>query len=514
MRSALGLPPRSALSRPTLPRSLESALLLTLASTRVTLLQNPLTVFVEEAEFPTRSASFTPRLGPSVSSPSNSTCAFNGTTNPLFGLLVPITSFLPPASLPRGWNDTVTLHACSLAHGKHSKKDDGSESVLQVSSMGSAPPCVAASAPVIALALRGECSFAAKVRMAQELGASAVVIGDEALTGEPESIQRRRQNLITMFSPDDIDDLDIPAMFVSRATYLILWDELKASPNGTVAIRLEEDTEWEYPLLDLLLALLLLPSILTIATLGLNHIRTIRRRKKERATPSAVDALEVRIWQEGGWEKEDSLRSGSTTSSVGGDDGASRTSSRPGSIRNSLQPPPTHDQQQEASGSGWTSHGSPRPTARRLGSSADRLHRLLASSPAPSTSRSKPNLRPKQYYNTQECAICLEMFQKGDEVRICPCGHVFHREELDQWLMGWKRCCPVCKADITKPFPSHKRKGRFEPNVAPLPTETTPLLLASPTPAAVNDQLLVGREIAEDETTTPTTSDDSTTSHD
>ena len=44
-----------------------------------------------------------------------------------------------------------------------------------------------------------------------------------------------------------------------------------------------------------------------------------------------------------------------------------------------------------------------------------------------------------------ECAICLEMFVKGDRVRELPCYHLFHIDEIDEWLINKKklvRCSP------------------------------------------------------------------------
>jgi len=78
------------------------------------------------------------------------------------------------------------------------------------------------------------------------------------------------------FRADDTSDLFIPAIFVSRSTFLFLRDELVLSTlpaPGGLEIRLYEDLGWEWPLLDLLLLLLLLPSLLTLATLTLHHFR-------------------------------------------------------------------------------------------------------------------------------------------------------------------------------------------------------------------------------------------------
>jgi hypothetical protein len=45
----------------------------------------------------------------------------------------------------------------------------------------------------------------------------------------------------------------------------------------------------------------------------------------------------------------------------------------------------------------------------------------------------------KKYFSKDECAICMDNFQKGEVVRILPCGHVFHKDECDEWLLKWRK---------------------------------------------------------------------------
>lgn len=63
--------------------------------------------------------------------------------------------------------------------------------------------------------------------------------------------------------------------------------------------------------------------------------------------------------------------------------------------------------------------------------------------PLPSSSRDtrtrKERRKSKRYYSKDECAICMDMFQRGEVVRILPCGHVFHKDECDEWLMKWRK---------------------------------------------------------------------------
>lgn len=47
-----------------------------------------------------------------------------------------------------------------------------------------------------------------------------------------------------------------------------------------------------------------------------------------------------------------------------------------------------------------------------------------------------------------ECAVCLNVFQDDDTVRVLPkCNHAFHVACIDTWLKSHKNC-PVCRAII------------------------------------------------------------------
>ncbi|KAJ2004896.1 hypothetical protein GGI04_002443 [Coemansia thaxteri] len=53
----------------------------------------------------------------------------------------------------------------------------------------------------------------------------------------------------------------------------------------------------------------------------------------------------------------------------------------------------------------------------------------------------------------ENCAVCLEDFTAGDEVRRLPCRHFFHIACIDPWLSERSATCPLCNFDVSG-FPS------------------------------------------------------------
>ena len=48
-----------------------------------------------------------------------------------------------------------------------------------------------------------------------------------------------------------------------------------------------------------------------------------------------------------------------------------------------------------------------------------------------------------------ECAVCLSVFEVGEECRMLPCFHLFHHECITEWLTGRRGgACPCCKQRV------------------------------------------------------------------
>ncbi|TFK89716.1 hypothetical protein K466DRAFT_486208 [Polyporus arcularius HHB13444] len=285
----------------------------------------------------------------------------------------------------------------------------------------------------IALVQRGGCPFVEKARQAQRLGAKAVVVGGD---------RENPDALLNMFSERDASDVKI------AATYIKYWDYVQLSSmiansntthSGLKTLSLLINTEysaWEWysPIITFII-ILLLPSLLTFLTLLVHRIRAARAAQRDRAPESVVHNFPWRVWTGNGWEKHE---------------------------------PPFTPSNPPARGEVDLEQGQETPLA--------------------STSHDQP--LPAWVEEQMECAICLEMFVKGDRVRELPCYHLFHVDEIDEWLINKKKLCPICKTDVTQPHPSPAAHNAYPPqDDAPHePSPNQPTTSRSPSSSVESDE--------------------------
>lgn len=368
----------------------------------------------------------------------------------------------------------------------------------------------------IALVERGGgCGFAAKIRVAQDLGAIAVVVGDASnpnwhggKTGDPNEegdpgLSGKR--LITMFAPGDTSDVSIPSTFVTRPSFLDLerliedtekdekdWqkehsDQKKPlTSRGLEIVIGKDDTVWEWPLIDLGILLLLLPSFMTVFTIIIHRFRMIRQRRKERAPQLVVLSLPCLIWRSNGqpWEKIE----GPDTDPGPGNGGTSQEAEE------SVNGPAARTDDLEA--------GMPGENIPLLQEDENGAGPSKVVPPTPSSSTRLPAsfLPPgRTYFSTDECAICLSDFVDGDRVRILPCGHIFHRQEIDDWLVRVKKLCPICKRDITVPIPPTPPFASSSAAATPVEMPTA----QSSATLAANDSVDLTQHLSQDAEDTP-----------
>lgn len=158
--------------------------------------------------------------------------------------------------------------------------------------------------------------------------------------------------------------------------------------------------------------ILLLPSFLALITLLVHRVRASRAAQRDRAPEDIVKNLPWRVWNGTRWEKADGTPhtdAPRTTENV--TDSASK---------NNLSINANSEGDDELD---------------RVEQGSSRIH--------------------LPWYATQaECAICLEEFAVGDKVRVLPCEHVFHMNEIDDWLINRKKL--VSTLLFTRLLPFHR----------------------------------------------------------
>ncbi|KAG6855756.1 hypothetical protein H0H87_011272, partial [Tephrocybe sp. NHM501043] len=270
--------------------------------------------------------------------------------------------------------------------------------------------------PWIALVQRGRCEFVKKVREAQRLGAKAVVVGGDnpEISGYPDA-------LVNMYSPEDSSDVKIAATYIKYSDYMhlsALIDSSNTSHSGLRTLSLlitAEYSAWEwYSPIITFVVILLLPSALTFITLLIHRIRAARAAQRDRAPENVVRNLPWHIWTGGGWEKHEGnqpISNHPTDSQLEAGDVTTKDAT-------TIVPPTDADTEIPESNT-TTSN--------------------------PSTSHPPKKSKNRPWFETQvECAICLCEFEKGDKIRVLPCHHIFHLDEIDEWLIQRKKLVSHC----------------------------------------------------------------------
>lgn len=137
--------------------------------------------------------------------------------------------------------------------------------------------------------------------------------------------------------------------------------------------------------------ILLLPSSLTLITLLIHRVRASNAAQRDRAPEEIVKSLPSRVWTGTGLEKEHDDKQGTPS-----------------------MPPLDVDLERDAES-------------------------LDANGDSSTSCASKPHEQQAWQDSQVECAICLSDFVKGDVVRVLPCHHIFHRDEVDAWLIHSKK---------------------------------------------------------------------------
>lgn len=112
-----------------------------------------------------------------------------------------------------------------------------------------------------------------------------------------------------------------------------------------------------------------------------------------------------------------------------------------------------HQTQSSVSGSSASSANANAVAGRNAGSAIDlttsprNTPEKASTSTSTSSSSSVAPASTEESGAVEDCAICLEPYVEGDEIKTLPCLHAYHSKCIAHWLRQ-SRVCPVCKHSI------------------------------------------------------------------
>jgi len=273
---------------------------------------------------------------------------------------------------------------------------------------------------------RGGCQFGVKITNAMMQGAKGVVVYNEE--------QRRMSyDAVVRMSAEnlpDADSINIPSVFISFRSYLILDDLRGVAGNATVTLIINGTGEYNphaynpSPLFlkSLLFMLEMLVVIWTFVALifAVNwyKLRLVRQRRL-----GIVKKLPTRVYRVG--------RANSESSADGRLDTDDAAAISPGSCDH-------EDIDLQAD-----HHRVP-----TMDSSEGEIELGVIRKDGPVSSDDTFERPITDYFDSENCVICLGDFEDGETLTVLPCGHGYHQECIEPWLISKSALCPVCKQSI------------------------------------------------------------------
>ncbi|KAF9929017.1 E3 ubiquitin-protein ligase rnf13 [Linnemannia zychae] len=187
-------------------------------------------------------------------------------------------------------------------------------------------------------------------------------------------------------------------------------------------------------------------------------------RMRKTIDEATLDEFPVRIFG-----KKDASKSFTPTTAIGSSVGSTSTLN--------LAEPPTKNIPQEPGvdeiPTGTQKDSVEMRTPSRPGSIAGRSIRSTKALEAAEALDTNTDVNNNQHgeFNSDMCAICLDEYSEGEEIRTLPCHHEFHCECIDPWLTRKSSTCPLCKYECMKPLGEADGINSNERDEEPLPND-------------------------------------------
>lgn len=259
----------------------------------------------------------------------------------------------------------------------------------------------------IIVVMRGNCTFVQKISNLLESGLDpqAILVANNV----------RNHGLVTMYSTDFNQDgtLRTPVLFISFEGY----EQLGAIANSNIDLRIAAAALGGW--INLVISVMLSPPLVILIIYGVIRCgQIIKRKHHSRENEQLVRNLKVYIYN--------------------------RSHLIPASdfydyIRVTNQ---THELEQ--------AQALEQNTSSATLSSADLSPPATPASELPAMVRGLNILvPPDDYFNATKCSICLEKFHPlRSRVLLLNCKHFYHEQCLSNWLINFKRSCPLCNNSL------------------------------------------------------------------
>eukprot|EP00485_Elphidium_margaritaceum_P019034 CAMPEP_0202726302 /NCGR_PEP_ID=MMETSP1385-20130828/184543_1 /ASSEMBLY_ACC=CAM_ASM_000861 /TAXON_ID=933848 /ORGANISM="Elphidium margaritaceum" /LENGTH=582 /DNA_ID=CAMNT_0049392521 /DNA_START=193 /DNA_END=1941 /DNA_ORIENTATION=+ len=312
----------------------------------------------------------------------------------------------------------------------------------------------------VVLILRGGCTFSTKVYHAQQLGAVGVVVGNYLQNGT-----NGEEWVVMSRDDDDSHIVAIPSVFVPHSTYQWLYSLVRSysgsGDESEVYAMLDADGEYVAPTNTFWIAIfgvviIIIPTLwCLIVCLALvrkrlvHYVQNSRRRRhlttipvilygKKKMKSVAVDLAET---------PDESSTKKSSVMGGGGDNASEDMNISSVYAKLDTDPAPKeHCSERKDStvgvavASALQNEETTVMSSRSSGKKRSSMSEFLMNS-----FRAK-----KAYYApmNDSCAVCLDDYCYGEQLRLLPCNHAFHTRCIDPWLSQQSELCPMCKQSI------------------------------------------------------------------